>query len=290
MNRLAKQIYDLYVANYATKQVNLNGPTTMEIQKVIKENEGKEEPEISKNLFTKAVEEAKYLLHTDCYSKFINSKQYEESKDTLRKIRLLTAPVIVDKAQTGLTAMHWKILTSDAKIQYYGDDIVITKEGDPSRSMYRLKRGVIELCSNRDDSLVSLGSISEPGAVFGELCVVGQSRSVSTIISKDPKTEIYVIDVSQFLSLLQSDNRLAVQYFKHLGNKLAMLLYKQAIDGVVLNEKDWKISTSFEPKNEKKYRDDDLFVYARNNFPEIPSNELPVKCISFYFLLLLLYL
>ena len=136
----------------------------------------------------------------------------------------------------------------------------------------------IGLYTSADNTSTCIGEIADPGAVVGELSVAGHVRSVASIISKDPNTEIYEIDIAQFLSLLQTDINLALRFFKQLAKKLANLLYKQAIEGVEMNQKDWESSPWLENSTkERNYRDDDLVVFARNNFPELPSTELPVK-------------
>ena len=233
--------------------------------------------DIEPDLFSSALDEITAILKIDCFPKFLKSKELQEGKQLLQRIRCLSASIPANGNESGLTSRERKLLNIDSTDVYLKDGEILLEEGKRLTCLYRLDRGKLEMCTKNDSEFIGIGEISQPGSVVGELSVVSRLRSMTTLISRSDDTKLSCIDVAPFLCLLQSNNDLSVRFFQVTSRRMATWVHQQDTS-IGDASQSWDALSWFGYSLVEEFQKDELVIYCRITFPDLPSSEIPIKC------------
>jgi CRP/FNR family transcriptional regulator, cyclic AMP receptor protein len=91
---------------------------------------------------------------------------------------------------------------------------------EPSSSVYFLKQGRIKIGSYSDDGKEIIKRIMQPGEIFGELSLTGQSTRADFAKSLDDDVVICAMQVPDMESLMESNSKLSLKVTKLIGFRL----------------------------------------------------------------------
>ncbi len=104
---------------------------------------------------------------------------------------------------------------------FHNGDIVFS-QSQPITALFILKEGRVRIFRVTEDGKALTMAILEPGAVFGEMLLVGQ-RMYDNYAEAIEETQICQLSVQEVERHLLSDPRIAVRISRHLGEEVARL-------------------------------------------------------------------
>ncbi|MEM1322164.1 MAG: Crp/Fnr family transcriptional regulator [Bacteroidota bacterium] len=107
--------------------------------------------------------------------------------------------------------------------------------GDTSDTIYFLAKGVVKIGTHSNDGREVIKAILHPMAMFGELCVVGESNRPDFARAMSQDVQYFALNVQDFKSLISTNHRLCNRLMNMLGerlrkteNRLEALIFKDA--------------------------------------------------------------
>ncbi len=107
--------------------------------------------------------------------------------------------------------------------------------GDASDTIFFLAKGVIKIGTHSSDGREVIKSILHPMAMFGELCVVGESNRPDFARAMSQEVQFFALNVEDFKKLISSNHLLCNRLMNMLGerlrkteNRLEALIFKDA--------------------------------------------------------------
>lgn len=91
---------------------------------------------------------------------------------------------------------------------------------DPSQTMYLLLKGIIKIGNHADDAREVIKSILNPGILFGELGLVGESKRQDFARVMNQEVHLVSIPVSAVKQLMQRNHALCLQLLETIGYRL----------------------------------------------------------------------
>lgn len=111
---------------------------------------------------------------------------------------------------------------------------------DPSKSIFFLKEGRVKIGSNSEDGRENIKAILQPGEIFGELSLVGESSREDYAQALDNQVVICAMSVDDMESLMERNSKMGLRITKLIGfrlkkmeRKLRALIFKDARTRIV---------------------------------------------------------
>lgn len=105
---------------------------------------------------------------------------------------------------------------------------VIFVEGDPSREVYVVKSGNVEVLTTRPDGVPEVIATLGPGEYFGEIALLGRAPRNATVRAASP-LEVFVMSPNHFVSLYTAMPVLKEHFQKLMQARLEVLNYQKQI-------------------------------------------------------------
>lgn len=91
---------------------------------------------------------------------------------------------------------------------------------DPSDSIFFLVRGTVKIGSYSNDGREAIKDIKHPLAIFGELCIVGESHRQDFAMTMNDVVHLYELKVEDFKMLMHSNMKLREEILLMIGRRL----------------------------------------------------------------------
>ncbi|MGV8971464.1 MAG: Crp/Fnr family transcriptional regulator [Rhodoglobus sp.] len=121
-----------------------------------------------------------------------------------------------------LTADEIAAIDRMAPSRSFNNGDIVFSQSQPITALFILKKGRVRIFRVTEDGKALTMAILEPGAVFGEMLLVGQ-RMYDNYAEAIEATEICQLSVQDVERHLLSDPRIAVRISRHLGEEVARL-------------------------------------------------------------------
>lgn len=106
---------------------------------------------------------------------------------------------------------------------------------DPSSSIFFLKKGRVKIGSYSDDGKEVIKAILEPGEIFGEMSLVGESKRKDFAKALDNNVRLCTISMSDMEEMMKGNSGLSLKVTKLIGfrlqkieRRLESLIFKDA--------------------------------------------------------------
>jgi CRP/FNR family transcriptional regulator, cyclic AMP receptor protein len=153
-----------------------------------------------------------------------------ESSNFLQEV-----PIFADLDESTLD----KILSIGTK-KGFGKDVIILQEEDAGAAFFVITKGSVKVCRSGLDEKEVILSILTESDFFGEMALLdGQNRSANVISTAD--TELFIIQRSDFLDLLQEHAEISIALLQELTKRLRTADAK--IKSLSLKDAEGKVAT-----------------------------------------------
>ena len=121
-----------------------------------------------------------------------------------------------------LTPEEIAALDRMAPARAFSNGDLVFSQSQPVTALFILKRGRVRIFRVTEDGKALTMAILEPGAVFGEMMLVGQ-RMYDNYAEAIEETSICQLSVAEVERHMLSDPRIAIRISRHLGEQVARL-------------------------------------------------------------------
>lgn len=138
------------------------------------------------------------------------------------------------KAQifTGLDQIELDRIAALCQQRTYHKDDTILSEGETSRELFIIGRGMVVVSLKTADTttpLINLGT----GQIFGEMTLVDRGARSATVTALQDDTVLQVIPHDAFLVLCEQDNHIGYIVMRNLAAEMSLRLRYHNIAGVM---------------------------------------------------------
>lgn len=91
---------------------------------------------------------------------------------------------------------------------------------DPSESIFFLVRGTVKIGAYSNDGREAIKDIKHPLAIFGELCIVGETHRQDFAMTMNDGAHLYELKVEHFKMLMHSNMKLREEILLMIGRRL----------------------------------------------------------------------
>jgi CRP/FNR family transcriptional regulator, cyclic AMP receptor protein len=146
---------------------------------------------------------------------------------------LSRVPLFAGLGREELVSLSTVVQTS----RYFADEVILV-EGQTGDAMYLLRNGAVKVTRSGGQGKEVVLAFLNQGQYFGELSVLdGRERSANVIALED--TEVYVIERSEFLGLIERNSALSIHLLKQLAGQIRAA--DQQIEYLALGDADSRV-------------------------------------------------
>ena len=116
----------------------------------------------------------------------------------------------------------------------------IYRTGELSDTVFFLVKGTVKVGTNSDEGREVIKHILHPMAMFGELCLVGESHRSDFGIAIHSDVQLYLLKAGPFKRLMHNNHKLSMKLLQLIGgklieaeNRLESLIFKDARERIV---------------------------------------------------------
>jgi hypothetical protein len=275
--RHVQKIMSKYVNNGAPMQVNISDIHVTPLRQNVANGN------ISIKLFDDVQSEIRFIMETDCLSRFQKDPLYEEARTVLREIRGYCSPIEQDNLpDDGLTVIEFEILRKLGTRQQYSAEDVILQEGSFSMNLILLESGVLELSHLRNGKNEVFAEVTVKDAIVEEYSLLGTLRSSMTITAKSDETRVIFVKACYLQTLLKSYPETSLRFYRATARKFATILHNHYLRLANpthhhTNDPDWN-RTWYRINSDARVNsslEHDL-LGVREHFPSLMPSDVPV--------------
>ena len=121
---------------------------------------------------------------------------------------------------SGLNDSELITIANNMKKRTYKRGQSIYQAGQSADMLYFLTRGTIKICSESSDGQEIIKQVLQPYALFGELCLVGETHRKDDAICLNSDVIIYQISSSAFQKIMFHHQRISTKFLQWIGKRL----------------------------------------------------------------------
>ena len=140
----------------------------------------------------------------------------------------------------GLSQGQLEKLAARAELQKVDKLQSIYEAGSRSDQIYFLVNGAVKISIHSDDGREVIKHILQPLAMFGELCLVGESRRKDFAATMNEDTQLLCIHANDFQQIMRHNNQLAMRILNFIGarlrqaeSRLESMIFKDARERII---------------------------------------------------------
>ncbi|MEL6864756.1 MAG: Crp/Fnr family transcriptional regulator [Bacteroidota bacterium] len=119
-----------------------------------------------------------------------------------------------------LSTEEKKVLMQMVKFHRLPKHSYVYETGDPSDTLYFLVKGVIKIGTYSSDNKEVIKAILHPLAMFGEMCIVGETAHPDFARAMNQEVQYFALKVRDFRRLMRSNYDLSNKVLNLIGEKL----------------------------------------------------------------------
>ncbi len=140
----------------------------------------------------------------------------------------------------GLSQNQFEQLAARAELRKLDKLQSIYEAGSQSDQIYFLVKGAVKISIHSDDGREVIKHILQPLAMFGELCLVGESRRKDFAATMNEDTQLLCIRANDFQQIMRHNNQLAMRILNFIGarlrqaeSRLESMIFKDARERII---------------------------------------------------------
>ena len=139
-----------------------------------------------------------------------------------------------------LKARDWQLITTNAEEIVFrsGDEVLV--EQDEENFVYRIVEGTVKVEVLRSNGKRVLVNRLHPGAIFGEMSLLGRYDSQAVMIAESDEVHVQRLEVAFLTGIFKLEPNVGARFYKHvasiLSHRIKTLPSQYKIAGDVRNE------------------------------------------------------